>query len=254
MLAQDLHPWRVSYRGALAIQASLRAHLRLEPLPREIRLVAGTDVAYSAPTHRMYAAVVVVSLPDLRVVETRAAVCLARFPYIPGLFTFREVPPLLRAFSRLKRDPDVLVFDGHGLAHPRRFGLACHGGVLFDKPSVGCAKSRLVGEHGDPAPARGAWTELRADGEVVGAVLRTRAGVAPVYASIGHRADLRSSIELLLGTSTRFRIPEPIRLAHHATTALRLRADPRLKPPRKRDYPDFIRDASAPRLALARTS
>lgn len=240
MQALVLHPWRVSYREAVAIQQSLRARLRLEPLSGRVRLVAGTDVAYSRPTHRMYAAVVVLALPTLEVVELSQAASRARFPYIPGLFTFREVPPLLKAFRRLRTEPDALLFDGHGLAHPRRFGLACHAGVLLGKPSVGSAKSRLVGEHGRVGPERGDFAELVFEGDTVGAALRTRRGVKPVYVSAGHRVDLRSAIDLVLATTRRYRIPEPIRLAHQATTALRRRLDPRAPEPRARDYPDFV--------------
>jgi deoxyribonuclease V len=238
--ARDLHPWRVSYDEAVAIQESLRSRLRIARLPRRIRLVAGTDVAYSRPTHRMYAAVVVVALGTLEVVETVEAVSRARFPYIPGLFTFRELPPLLGAFRKLKVEPDAILFDGQGLAHPRRFGLACHAGLLLDKPSVGCAKSLLVGEHEPVGRARSDFARLTHKGEVIGAALRTRAAVKPVYVSPGHRADLASSIELVLAATGRYRIPEPIRLAHQATTALRLRLDDRVSPPAHKDYPDFV--------------
>lgn len=240
MEALALHPWRVSYQEAVAIQERLRSRLKIQPLPRRIRLVAGTDVAYSRPTHRMYAAVVVVALPSLEVVEQAEAVSRARFPYIPGLFTFRELPPLLGAFRRLRAVPDAILFDGQGLAHPRRFGLACHAGLLLDRPSVGCAKSRLVGEHGVVGEARGDFTALTLDGQVVGVTLRTRANVKPVYLSPGHRADLASSIELVMATTRRYRIPEPIRLAHQATTAMRLRLDGRAAQPKVHDYPDFV--------------
>jgi deoxyribonuclease V len=238
--ARKLHPWRVSYDEAVAIQETLRPRLRLTPLPGRIRLVAGTDVAYSRPTHRMYAAVVVLALPSLEVVETAEAASRARFPYIPGLFTFRELPPLLGAFRRLRRRPDAILFDGQGLAHPRRFGLACHGGLLLDIPSVGCAKSRLIGEHGVVGRARGDRSELTSGGQVVGAALRTRDGVKPVYVSPGHRADLASSIDLVLATTRRYRIPEPVRLAHQATTTLRLRLDGRAARQKTPDYPDFV--------------
>jgi deoxyribonuclease V len=238
----ELHPWKASYREAVAIQNSLRSRLCLAPLARPLRLVAGADVAYSRASHRMYAAVVVVALPSLEVVEVARAVCRARFPYIPGLFSFRELPPLLRAFARLRREPDVLLFDGQGLAHPRRFGLACHAGLLLETPSVGCAKSRLVGAHGPLGAERGARAELLLDGGVVGAAVRTRPGVKPVYVSPGHLADVASAVDLVLATARRFRVPEPIRLAHHATTALRRRRDARASRPRVRDYPDFVAD------------
>lgn len=246
-----MHPWRVSYREAVALQESLRGRLRLTPLPRRITLVAGTDVSYSRPTHRMYAAVVVVALPSLEVVEVAEAASRARFPYIPGLFTFREVPPLLAAFRRLRAEPDAILFDGQGLAHPRRFGLACHAGVLLGKPSVGCAKSRLVGDHGPVGRERGAFAALTLQGETIGAALRTRAGVKPVYVSPGNLADVQSAMDLVLATTGRFRIPEPIRLAHQATTRLRRRIDPRLPPPRVRDYPDFVPEPALTRRPAA---
>jgi len=235
-----LHPWRVSYEEALTIQAGLRRRLRLTPLRRAPRLVAGADVAYSRPTHRMYAAVVVLELPSLRVVETAESVSVARFPYIPGLFSFREIPPLLRAFKRLRRVPDVVIFDGQGLAHPRRLGLACHAGVLLGTPSVGCAKSRLVGEHGRVGAKVGDRADLVHEGDVVGVALRTRPGARPVYVSPGHRVDVASAVRVALATTRGFRLPEPVRLAHRATTALMRRRDPHLPRPRGRGYPDFV--------------
>jgi len=188
----------------------------------------------------MHAAVVLLALPSLEVVETIGASSLARFPYIPGLFAFRELPPLLAAFARLKRRPDVLMFDGHGIAHPRGFGLACHAGILFACPSLGCAKSILVGTHEPLAAERGSRSPLLFKDGVVGAAVRTRDGVRPVYVSAGHRIDLDTAVGLVLATSTRFRLPEPVRLAHAATTARMRALDPRLRPPRERGYPDFV--------------
>jgi deoxyribonuclease V len=188
----------------------------------------------------MYAAVVVVELPSLEVVETRGAVSMARFPYIPGLFSFREIPPLLRAFRRLRSTPDAILFDGQGLAHPRRFGLACHAGVLLATPTIGCAKSRLVGEHAAVGPRRGDRSDLRVGGDVVGVALRTRDSVKPVFVSPGHLVDLASAVDLVLATTRGLRLPEPIREAHNATSALMRRQDPRLKAPRQRSYPDLL--------------
>jgi deoxyribonuclease V len=224
----------------VAVQERLRARLRLEPPRRAIRLLAGADVAYSRPTHRMHAAVVVLELPSLDVVDTAGASLLARFPYIPGLFAFRELPALIAAFERLETTPDALMFDGHGTAHPRGFGLACHAGILFEKPSIGCAKSVLVGAHGPLGRSRGWCSDLLFEGRTVGAAVRTRDGVRPVYVSPGHRIDLESAIDLVLATSTRFRLPEPVRLAHVATTTRMSQLDARLKAPRSREYPDFV--------------
>ncbi len=245
MRIAQLHPWRVSTREARDIQQALRARLRLEPLRREVRLVAAADVAYSRPTHRMYAAVVVVRLAGFEVVETATAYQLARFPYIPGLFSFREVPPLVGAFARLKSRPDAVLFDGQGLAHPRRLGLACHAGLLLATPTAGCAKSRLVGEHGPVPDEEGGRAELVHDGAVVGAVVRTRANVSPVFVSPGHLMDVDSAVELVLQATGRFRIPEPLRLAHGATRVLMRQKDPQLTPPRTRRYANFRKAVSA---------
>jgi deoxyribonuclease V len=241
MQIAKLHPWRVSVRQAIAIQESLRVQVRLQPLSGPVRLVAAADVAYSRATHRMHAAVVVLRLPDFELVETPTASRLARFPYIPGLFSFRELPPLLAAFRSMRTKPDLLLFDGQGLAHPRRFGLACHAGLLLGMPSVGCAKSLLVGEHGPLAGARGSRADLVFGGRVVGAAVRTRDHTSPVIVSPGHLVDLDSAIEVVLATATRFRLPEPLRLAHHATTGLIRRVDLRLRPPRVRGYSDLLK-------------
>jgi deoxyribonuclease V len=240
MRARRLHPWRVSYEQALAIQQRLRPRVRRAPLPQRVRLVAAADVAYSQPTHRMYASVVVCRLPALEVVETAQAVCRARFPYIPGLFSFREIPPLLAAFARLRAWPDVLLFDGQGLAHPRRFGLACHAGLLLNRPSLGCAKSLLVGEHGEVPRARGGRAPLVHEGEVIGLALRTREAVSPIFLSVGHRADLASAVDLVLALTPRFRLPEPLRLAHQHTRMLMRRHDARAPIAKRRDYPDLV--------------
>ncbi len=239
MKARALHPWRVSHAQATGIQDALRPRLVVAPLPRRPRLIAGADVAYSRRTHRVYAAVVVVELPSLETVESVGVTRAATFPYVPGLLSFREVPPLLDAFEQLSRTPDAVVFDGQGLAHPRRFGLACHAGLLLDAPSIGCAKTRLVGGHGAVPDRRGASVPLRVEEETVGAVVRTRQGVKPVFVSPGHRADTRSAVELVLALAARYRLPEPQRRAHHATVDLHARDRDR-PAPRVRTYPDFV--------------
>lgn len=240
MLTRDLHPWRVSYREAVAIQERLRPRLRIAAPDAPPRLVAGTDVAYSATTHRMYAAVVVLEMSSLSVLEIARAIRLARFPYIPGLFAFRELPPLVSAFRKLRHTPDLVLCDGHGLAHPRRFGLACHAGLLLDRPSIGCAKSRLVGAHSELGEGRGSWAPLIDEGETIGAAVRTRDGVEPMYVSPGHRVDLPAAIRIVMETTGRYRVPEPTRLAHRETAEMRHRMDGRLRPPPRRTYPDFV--------------
>lgn len=241
MRVHPLHPWRTSHAGAVALQLDLARRLRAEPLP-DVRVLAAADVAYSEATHRMYAALVAVRLPSMEVLETVHVSRLARFPYIPGLFTFRELPPLLAAFRRLRARPDAVMFDGQGTAHPRRCGLACHAGLLLEVPTVGCAKSLLVGEHGVLGSARGSTARLVHEGSVVGAAVRTRDGVAPVYVSPGHRADLESSIALVLATTRGFRLPEPVRLAHRETVTAMKEGDARVGPARVRSYPDFVKE------------
>lgn len=219
-----LHGWNVSPEEAREIQRRLADRVRREP-PSGFspRLVAGADLSVGRGESTGHAAVVVVELPGLETVEVATASAPVPFPYVPGLLSFREMPPLLRAWNRLERRPDVVLFDAHGLAHPRRFGLGCHGGVWLDLPSVGCAKSVLVGEHREPGRRKGARAPLRHDGEGVGAALRTRDGVRPVYVSIGHRVDLETAVELVLEVSPRYRIPEPIRRADRQVGQMRRR-------------------------------
>lgn len=218
------HPvrWPESLGEAAEIQRTLRSRLRLEAPRGPIRNVAGADVAYGADG-RGYAGVVVMRLRGLEVQEEAWAAAAPRFPYVPGFLSFREGPVLLAAFAKLHATPDAILFDGQGLAHPRGFGLACHLGVLLDRPSVGCAKSRLVGEHEEPERVRGSWRPLRVDGEVVGVVLRSREGVAPLFVSPGHRMDLEAAVELVLRCCPRFRIPEPIRRAEALVNRMKSR-------------------------------
>ncbi|TDQ53389.1 endonuclease V [Actinorugispora endophytica] len=204
--------WPDDPAEARALQDRLAPRVRVEPLdPDGVRLVAGLDVSYTESA--VVAAAVVLDARTLEVVETATERAEPAFPYVPGLFAFRELPPLLAALGRLASEPDVYVCDGFGLAHPRRFGLACHLGVLLDRPVLGAAKTAFVGEAAPPAPERGSVTELRADGEVVGRCLRVQDGVKPVYVSVGHRVDLDAACELVLRASPRYRICEPVRRA-----------------------------------------
>jgi deoxyribonuclease V len=180
---------------------------------RGVRLVTGLDAHYDAAAGLTWGAAVTLSLPSLAVVERAVCSWPTRFPYVPGLLSFREAPVLLDALARLEARPDVLMVDGQGLAHPRRFGLACHVGVLAGIPAIGVAKSRLIGEHGDPGVERGSWARLKDGGETIGAVLRTRRAVRPIYVSIGHRVSLAAATRLVLRCCTRYRLPEPIRAA-----------------------------------------
>jgi deoxyribonuclease V len=183
--------------------------------------VAGVDISFDRRSPILSAAVVVLDADGGEILERSGVRTRAGFPYVPGYLSFREIPPLLEAFARLECRPDLILCDGHGLAHPRRFGLACHLGVLLDLPTIGCAKSRLVGSHREPGPNRGARAALRHDGEPIGEALRTRTGVKPIYISIGHRVTLPTARRLVLRAAPRWRIPDPLRAAH--TEANRIR-------------------------------
>lgn len=203
------------------MQRRLAARVRVTPLRGAPRLVAGLDAAFTS--ERCIAAAVLWDLRSRRVVEQRVAVRPLHFPYVPGLLSFREAPALLAALRKLRGEPEVLLCDGHGLAHPRRFGIACHIGVLTGLPTVGCAKSRLVGEHADPAQRRGARAPLEDRGEVIGAVLRTRPGSRPLFVSVGHRVDLPSALRLVLACAREHRLAEPVHLADRLVAATKPR-------------------------------
>jgi deoxyribonuclease V len=188
----------------------------LEGDPQGVRTVAGCDLAFLGRGRRgdtARAAVVLLSYPELTVVEQHTVEAPVTFPYVPGLLAFRELPALLQAFERLERAPDLVLVDGQGYAHPRRFGIACHLGLLLDVPTIGVAKSRLTGEHEEPAPAAGSRADLRDGGELIGAVLRTRDGGRPLYVSPGHRVGFAPAVEWVVRLSRGYRLPEPTRLA-----------------------------------------
>jgi deoxyribonuclease V len=213
------HPWNVPPAEAVEIQRRL-APLVVETPLANIETVAGIDV--SVREDRVRAAVVVVELPDLAPVDSAVWEGPVAFPYLPGLLSFREAPAVLPALQKLASTPDLLMLDAQGLAHPRRFGLACHLGVLLDRPAIGVAKSRLVGTSDEPPQEKGAWTPLEHRGETIGAVLRTRERVHPVYVSVGHRATLADAVRVTMACVTRFKLPEPTRLAHRLSKTGRL--------------------------------
>ncbi len=215
------HRWDVTVAEARAIQQRLRGRVERRDRFGRIRRVAGADVAFG--NGQAYAAVLVFSYPGLQLVERAHVVAPLSFPYVPGLLSFREGPALLKAFAALTTRPDLILFDAHGLAHPRGFGLACHLGVLLDRPSVGCAKSVLVGEW-DPnalGEERGAWTPLVLEGKPIGAAVRTRGATKPIFVSTGHRVGLPSAIRLALACCAGYRIPEPTRQADIAVARLK---------------------------------
>jgi deoxyribonuclease V len=216
MELHTLHPWNLSPQEAITLQKQLAAQLIHDrPLPLEsIRRVAGVDV--SVKENESQAAVVVLSYPDMTVVETVLARQPTPFPYIPGLLSFREGPALVAAFERLQNAPDVFIFDGMGRAHPRRIGIAAHMGLWLQKPTIGCGKTHLVGRFTEPAAPKGEYSQLTDRGELIGVVLRTRENVKPVFISPGHLIDLESSIAIILACTSKYRLPDPIRAAHNA--------------------------------------
>ncbi|HKG96110.1 MAG TPA: endonuclease V [Gemmatimonadaceae bacterium] len=225
------HSWSVSPTEAAEIQRRMRGHLVMQAPPGFApRLVAGADISLDVPSrfapdrpvdNRAYAGIVVIDRETMETAEEATAVAEITFPYVPGLLSFRELPAVAQAWDALRTRPDVLIFDGAGYAHPRRFGLACHGGVLFDVPSIGCAKSILVGRHGPLGERRGSAAELVDRGEVVGMAVRLRDRVNPVYVSIGHKMDLPTAVEVVLSVAAGYREPETTRRAHRLVNEMR---------------------------------
>jgi deoxyribonuclease V len=219
---RQLHSWDVDYKTAVAIQADLRGKLVLsDDGPGDIRIVAGADISCTKGDDRVFAAVVLLDASTLEVVEEACHSDRISFPYIPGLLSFREGPSLLRAFEKLRRRPDMVLFDGQGIAHPRGFGLAAHMGLILNLPSVGCAKTRLIGTFEEPGTSRGQCSPLMREGKQIGAVVRTKDRVKPVFVSQGHRVSLERAVEIVLQCARRYRISEPIRRAHVLVNRMR---------------------------------
>jgi deoxyribonuclease V len=220
-----LHDWNVTPQEAVALQNSLRERLVLRvPSGLRVSRVAGADISTERGNDTGYGGFVVLDPVSLAPVSQQGAEAPLGFPYVPGLLSFRELPVLAAAWMRLDSAPDLLVFDGQGTAHPRRMGIACHGGLLFGVPSIGCAKSLLVGSHGPLGEERGAMAEIRHRGEVIGMAVRTRRAVSPVYVSPGHLMDLPTAVEWVLRLSPRYREPETTRHAHRLVNVLRRQA------------------------------
>lgn len=217
-----LHDWNVSPYQAVRIQCNLRTRLiACDDEQAPFRTIAAMDVSYDKRSPWLFAAIVVMGLPGFQVVETAGVRAQARFPYIPGLLSFRESPAGLEAWEKLRTRPDCLICDGHGYAHPRRFGFACHFGLLADLPTIGFAKSVLVGRFEPPGVTRGSVSDLVDAGEVIGAAVRTREGAEPVFVSIGHRISLARAVAAILACTSGYRIPEPARRAHVLVNRLR---------------------------------
>jgi len=217
------HRWNIAPREAIALQHDLATRVVRRGRIRKLQLVAGADLAFTPDRAQCIAGAVVWDVAADRIVEQHVARRAVKFPYVPGLLSFREAPALLACLRRIRSTPDVFLFDGQGFAHPRRFGLACHMGVLLDRPSVGCAKSLLIGAHDDLPEGRGSTASLVHDDACIGVALRTRERVKPIYVSIGHRLSLTAAVAVTLACCTRYRLPEPTRLADQLVARERLR-------------------------------
>jgi len=233
---KKLHNWNLSYSRARDLQEQLACKVQHTAVKKMPGTVAGIDCAFSKDGERIFAAVVVLRLPDLETIETTSASRRVTFPYIPGLLSFREAPVCIAAVEKLRKQPDVFIIDGQGIAHPRRLGLAAHLGLFFDRPTIGCAKSRLIGQFEEPPLQKGAYTLLtdrkttqqntqydarNTQYQTIGAVLRTRTNVKPVFVSVGHKCRLKDVIEITLACTAKYRLPEPTRLAHQLVSRLK---------------------------------
>jgi deoxyribonuclease V len=218
----ELHRWDLQPAAAKASQLELAERVRLQSLPTAFRVLGAADIAYMAATKQLVAVMMTFEWPEIAVIESSHVIAPITFPYVPGLLSFREIPPLLAAHRMLQHPPEVLLCDGQGIAHPRKFGLASHLGLCLEIPTVGCAKKLLCGKHGELGIHRGSATPLHLRDEAVGWVFRSRDGVKPIYISPGHLSDLESSKDLIHRCLGRFRIPEPLRQAHNLATQLRL--------------------------------
>jgi deoxyribonuclease V len=238
MKTKNLHSWNLSYLQAAALQKRLAPKVRFIPLKKQPKLIAGIDCAFSRDGKKIIAAAVVLKPNDFELVEIKSAVRNVVFPYIPGLLSFREGPVCIAAVEKLTSRPDLFIVDGQGIAHPRRLGLAAHLGLLLDKPTVGCAKSRLTGTFEEPAVEKGSYSFLKdkkpnmynkplellvLEHEIIGAVVRTRSDVKPVFVSVGNKCLLDDAIKIVLACATRYRLPEPARLAHQTVSRLKLK-------------------------------
>ncbi|MBW2630330.1 MAG: deoxyribonuclease V [Deltaproteobacteria bacterium] len=225
MKVEHLHNWNVSYDRAREIQNELGAKLILhdEDLPDKIKTIAGADISYSRNSNIFFAVVVILDFPTMEIIEQASFSEMVDFPYIPGLLTFREGPVLLEAFRNLSFPPDVIIFDGHGISHPRGVGLASHMGLFLNIPSIGCAKTRLVGSYDETGSEQGDYSPLVYNDEIRGAVLRTKKNVKPVFVSQGHKIGLERAIDITLSSCRGYRLPEPTRKAHLAVNEIRLK-------------------------------
>lgn len=218
------HPWNLTPKEAIALQKELAGKIRHGPPLKRYRYVAGVDLSYNRFSPTCFAAVVIWDAKKKERGEVAGVVGQSTFPYIPGLLSFREIPLLMEAFTQLKTTPEVVMVDGQGYAHPRRIGIACHLGLLLDLPSIGCAKSRLLGTFEEPALEAGSTTRLYDKEELIGQVVRTKPRTNPLFISVGHKIDLASAVRIVLETGAGYRVPEPTRQAHLAVNEMRLQS------------------------------
>ena len=223
MKIKKLHNWNLTPKQAIALQRKLAPKIKFTAVKKFPKLVAGLDCAFSKDGKKIIAVVVVLQLPNLKVIETKHAVRKLQFPYIPGLLSFREAPACLSAVEKLKNTPDTFLIDGQGFAHPRRFGIASHLGLFLNKPTIGCAKSLLIGTFETPSSQKGSFTPLKDKTETIGVVLRTATNVKPIFVSVGNNCRLKDVIKITLACCAGYRIPEPTRLADHLVSKLKNR-------------------------------
>ncbi len=218
---RQLHNWHLSPSQARDLQYDLFGRIRLEPMQKSPEFVAGMDCSLDKKAGKIFAAAVVFSFPDLELVETATAVMPLEFPYVPGLLSFREAPVCLAAAQEVNHKVDLWLIDGQGIAHPRRLGLASHLGLFLDAATIGCAKSRLIGDFYEPSIEKGSHTPLYHKNKQIGAVVRTRDNVKPLFISPGHLCDINDAIKYTLACTTKFRLPEPTRIAHQTVSKIK---------------------------------
>lgn len=217
-IPRAIHSWSVTPKQAVQLQKMLAYQVITKGRLRKVNLIAGADLAFSPDKSHCIAGVVIWDIRNDEIVEQHVVRRKVRFPYVPGLLSFREAPAVLSVLRKIKHTPDVFMFDGQGYAHLRRFGLACHVGVWIDRPSIGCAKSLLIGEGQQPSRVKGSMTPLMHNGVQIGVILRTRDSIKPVYVSVGHRVSLEDAAAITLNCCTKYRIPQPTRLADKLVT------------------------------------
>jgi len=223
MKIKSLHNWNLAYSEAIALQKKLACRVKSQRIRVKPKTIAGLDCAFSKDGKIIIAAVLVLRYDDFEVIETVHATRKVTFPYIPGLLSFREAPVCIAAARKLKNPPDLFMIDGQGIAHPRRLGLAAHLGLFFDRPTIGCAKSRLTGQFDELSLEKGASSLLKDDDEIIGAVVRTRTNVKPVFVSVGNKCQLEEAVEITLACAIKYRLPEPTRLAHQLVSRLKIK-------------------------------